>query len=607
LTINRRSNRWHFLRQHFVNKLEDEYSRGELSAESLKAFLKSQRTTLSKESKELIIALNILQLKEKKALIPGLNWELFFDRLIRPSDILLEALSLEKGNFAPFNEYVDDIKTQKNWKSFIFTEVQKLTSQQLLTLSGIDALLLRGYDREFFSVVFQAVKHFIDPNEKDAIEAVCQKLLDLETNVILVKEDCMVPLGAGKVNQVYSVSYFNASTGENESLVFKPDPTEGSLVTQIIEDHFGTASASGISPNLQAHLPCRAVASSIIDALLYGPHTISVKTEFAIVNGKRGITMQRATGISPKVYSLVDEAVNLDDDPKLRERIRTMIIEDGNMERAQRLLKYRKLKLTGDLDKEWSLTGTKAQFFEQCQKDLNDEPALKEYVLKNIDEKTAQLTPNALKTLCQQLGWQEDCLWYDQSVCQLQGTEKTFDPKSPRLMESLLKLQIKDIIAGECDRHPENYLVDFEQETVIGIDEDCSFGVNAFPENVDVRQQKPYATFIPNNASLMLRMPKVVTAKIKQSVEQLCTREDLLREKLRPLINPEEVNATISRLTRLNSHLNSHECLIVLDAEALFSPEALELMDSNNSYFMRELLVYDSNQKGWNHLRDHRP
>lgn len=64
---------------------------------------------------------------------------------------------------------------------------------------------------------------------------------------------------------------------------------------------------------------------------------------------------------------------------------------------------------------------------------------------------------------------------------------KELTPRNPTTAEGLLKLQIKDFITGECDRHPENYFID-DLGKVKGIDEDCCFGVNAAPEGVDVRQ-----------------------------------------------------------------------------------------------------------------------
>lgn len=220
-------------------------------------------------------------------------------------------------------------------------------------------------------------------------------------------------------------------------------------------------------------------------------------------------------------------------------------------------------------------------------------------------------TPRQLKYIATELKLREVVVETDESgKWKLIGTSATFEnlnPKNATTAEGLLKLQIKDWITGECDRHPENYFID-DDGKVTGIDEDCSFGVNAVPEDVDdVRSQSALKGFIPNNASLMLRLPPVITADIKAAVNNLYQNKDELRTTLKAHISEKEIDATISRLEKLHKHINNEfDCRVVNSSEELLSPDAQKSVDTNNSYWARELVVYSQDEKGWNHLRAHR-
>src|SRR5581483_2212877 len=116
----------------------------------------------------------------------------------------------------------------------------------------------------------------------------------------------------------------------------------------------------------------------------------------------------------------------------------------------------------------------------------------------------------------------------------------------------------KDIIMGECDRHPKNYFIN-EKGEVIGIDEDCCLGKNAIPEDVDVRKQ---IGLVPNKGSLMLRMPGVITQEIYDNIQNLDLKK--LADELKPYVSQEEIDATLVRVKNLKEHVEDrNKCLLV--------------------------------------------
>jgi len=246
----------------------------------------------------------------------------------------------------------------------------------------------------------------------------------------------------------------------------------------------------------------------------------------------------------------VEKKVDFNKNPKVRKFIINKIMKKGTFESNDLkliagVLKCRRVEFAGDLKGAWLLIGTYAQF-------------------------------------------------------------EKFSPDNPTTAEGMIKLQVKDVITGECDRHPGNYFID-DQGNVTGIDEDCCFGVDAIPEGVDVRDQGPLMGFIPNNASLMLRMPNVITQSIKDRIDELYANSEELVSSLLPYISSDEMAATLTRLEKLHSHVNdSSTCLVVSSKDELLSEEARLRADTNNSYWARELLVFSNDEEGWNYLRAHR-
>ncbi|MCC5832356.1 MAG: hypothetical protein JJU12_04860 [Chlamydiales bacterium] len=464
---------------------------------------------------------------------------------------VFSELFSERPSFVNFNRKADDLKNDVDWHFQLAEQVKTLTDREIVKLASMDERDLRGYDREVMQQVMIFVKQKIErlqlPELKGLSERLDRIILNLQTYIIKGE---LKQLGSGAVNKVYKVAYFEE--GKRVEGVFKPDPTELDAGVRFKEQLFGTAAASGIPPGIDAHLPSRAVASSVVDRLLYKDETISVRTRFAIVNGQRGILMDKAAGKSPLAKKMnTRERINLNDLPQVRQfMIKILKEKEGkiglqDLKLIAAMTHYREVKIEGDLlSGKWILTGIPVAF-------------------------------------------------------------ERFSPNNSTTAEGLLKLQVKDFITGECDRHPQNYFIDDEGK-VRGIDEDCCFGVNAVPKDRDVRLQRSLKGFIPNNASLMLRMPPVVTKKIQNEINDLRNSAERLIESLHPFISEDEIGATLRRLEMLDDHINSSSCLVVEDSDGLLSPKAKEKIDSNNSYWARELFVFSSDEKGWNYLRAHR-
>lgn len=468
----------------------------------------------------------------------------------------IDELTSEEPDFTKFNRIADGFKTHHNWELILHSAVSNLNNEQLMRLVRAKHFEFRGYDRQSLKVLLSAAKGFVESRElatKLELDEFNRLIESLDTLSITVDESEMTLLGGGAVNKVYMIKYIDPITNDKMEAVFKPDPADLDAMTKIKEAHFGTAAASGIPPGAEGHLPSRAVASSIIDQLLYGEDSVSVKTQFVYVNGRRGILMQKAQGASPKpTDDMLEEQINLNAQPYLRMKILNELESQGEVNPLTLLMvaaskQYERVKLIGNAEK-----------FE--------------------------------------------LLGYRREV-------ENLDPTNPETVDGLIRLQIKDIITGECDRHPENYFINSEGK-VTGIDEDCCFGVNALPEG-DVRAQEPIVIVpgiaeIPNNASLMLRMPPVVTKKMYDQVIALRKSPDL-PNLLYLHVNFDEAAATFSRISRLIEHMESYHCRIVETKEELVADYAMMQYDSNNSLLIREMFVHrEKGEKGWNHLRAYR-
>lgn len=450
--------------------------------------------------------------------------------------------SLNLSNHMQFNLFADQLRSDaKNLETNLQTLVASLSYEELKKIACSTKFDFRGYDREIMFKLLNAVKLAIQqqklPEKKSLLDRLDALIHFMHTDIIQVDESAKKYLDGGVVNTVYEIEYIDAK-GNPKVGVFKVEVNTLSSKNVYQAQFFGTVAYAGISEEVDAHLHSRAVASSIVDRLLYGNNCISAKTQFAIVNGQRGILMEKASGSIPEIGAI--------------------------------------------------------RAFTQHLKEMPD--FFQAFVAQKT--KTSQpLTQDNLKFLALQLNAREVKIDGEQ-VTVFMAAIKPFEQKNlATIAEGLLKLQIKDFITGECDRHPQNYLVDPDGK-ITGIDEDCCFGVDAVTEDIEFRKQNTIGPFvIPHNGSFMLRMPTVMTEELKNVVNSLYKNQALLKESLEAYISKEEIAATLRRLKMLHAHINSAKCLTVKDKNALLDAEAWQRTDINNSYFKREWHVFTKPEK----------
>lgn len=393
----------------------------------------------------------------------------------------------------------------------------------------------------------------IESSDSNSLSSSSGSRDSVQSNVrpIVVRDPLMTPLGKGKINTVYEVTYkqHNAVTGEMETVtgVFKP---EESGATSIKEKLWGSAAGSGIPTGKDANLAGRSVATSVVDKMLYRDATISVNTRFAIVDGQRGIIMDKAGGASPKVIGLTERKLNT-----TMEEFYELVVGDEAIP---------------------ELLNCFARMSEADRVEVRQEPDGTKYLVA------------------------------------VNKMFENFDRKSPELAHDLLKLQVLDIICGQVDRHQGNYHIDPTTGRVTAFDNDCSFGVRAMPKGVDVRKQPTLGGIVPNMGSLMLRMPGVVTKSVAENILTLWGNAEDLKASLNELISPAEIAKTLERLEMLVDHINNRKACILVEDGALIRltkdeqhlPDSRRLMNSDNSYWAREVYKFRSDASNLNYLRE---
>lgn len=511
------------------------------------------------------------------------------------AEVQVIVLLLKDSTFRTFNNFADVLKNDPQWKNKVNEEIKGLSQEQKETLADLDLSNFNDYDREVFREVLIMVRDVSIENK--TLESNIKKLF---TKIIKVeeKEPYFKYLGGGAVNKVYSVD-----DGTTKG-VFKPDPSEIDLVTQIKENNFGTAKASGIPEGDDAHLTARSVASFALDKLLYGDENpIGVKTEYVIVNGKRGILMETAKGGSPEPPKMVTQELNF---TFLKKMNATHLLENGKLvpDAENQLKKLLGVEEIIHQDNKIFAIIPEFHIKKAIEVKINDNSDEYKQIALFIGNKNV-LRPNEENFIRSQLTDFKKFRISRNADNKLEiFATKALTPiklETPVTVEGLLKMQVFDWISGQVDRHPGNYYIDPKTSKVQAIDNDCSFGVNAVPKDVDVRLQELLGFVVPNNGSLMLRMPNVVTKEIKENINNLYSNQQQLKETLRQYISDAEIEATIDRLQRLFNHINSEDFLVVDNADALLSSDAMKRQDSNNSYFFRERDRYRTTS--WNDLR----
>ncbi|MBA2728298.1 MAG: hypothetical protein H0U49_09030 [Parachlamydiaceae bacterium] len=467
-----------------------------------------------------------------------------------------------------FNKNADKIKSAyPNWRQHVGEHVKKLTDEEVLTIIEMPIRNLRGMDREFLHSIYSVINENISDGAltTEQLKKLDDRVKYFQTMVIDVSEENMKCLGGGAVNKVHLIKYKDSPGADHEG-IFKPDLEKMPAWKRFKEANFGAATAAGIPTGKKGFYSDRSVAFSKVDRLI--GFDISVKTEFAIVNGQRGILMAKANPGKVSTTSFTKKTIH-----------------NFNPNRTQNLATLPEEK-----------------------KDPYTEAYVNKFIMERLGATRGNLNERDLNFLGSIYGCRDVKLEKDDQGWTIVGNFPEFENfyyNNPKTVEGLTKLQLLDFIMGQVDRHPYNYNID-KDGTVMAFDNDASAGVKSTPNNFDaVRDQSALAFFIPNNSSLILRPPNVVTLEMCDQVNNLCINIKALEDLLKDHLEDEEINGVLLRLQHLAHHINNF-AMVVPDKNDLISMEAKKIIDSNNSYAEVLLKNFDSAQEGWNYLRAHR-
>lgn len=177
-----------------------------------------------------------------------------------------------------------------------------------------------------------------------------------------------------------------------------------------------------------------------------------------------------------------------------------------------------------------------------------------------------------------------------------------------KALEGTIRLGILDYISGQVDRHYENYYVAADG-TITAIDNDMSFGSEA-----GTRGQKSF--LVPNKGSLLVNLPKVITSEIREELVQFFAGEksnaNSFLDEVKHVFpeNSKEYIAVQKRMEDVKKLVIGDDKAMVTDD--ILSKEAIDKMDSESNYLIRDLLVRQSdatgivNKFGWNQFRSNR-
>lgn len=155
----------------------------------------------------------------------------------------------------------------------------------------------------------------------------------------------------------------------------------------------------------------------------------------------------------------------------------------------------------------------------------------------------------------------------------------------------MTELQLLDHLTAQGDRHCHNYFIDIDAKTqevkVTGIDNDLCFGplvknslsMSAYSEHPAL---KTYGTYLRSGD-----LPIFIDQKMYSAIKNTTPTD--LREMLAPMLNPEEVEAAVSRLEVVKTH-NDHLLSMnhVIHQNQWSSHEIFAQMHSGNSYAIRD-------------------
>lgn len=186
-------------------------------------------------------------------------------------------------------------------------------------------------------------------------------------------------------------------------------------------------------------------------------------------------------------------------------------------------------------------------------------------------------TPGVQTNLCKQFGismirFENDRVIVDYGVSSAPALALLKDGKVRR---ELAKLQLLDALMAQGDRHEGNYFIDPDTGAVKGIDNDQSFGKL-------IRSMVQMTTALGGYGTYWAGLPEIVDAEIRADFLRLS--EDDARAAVEGLLDPEETEATLSRLREIQVYLTA------LPPERVIDPDRWAQIDfphSSHSYVAR--------------------
>ena len=309
-------------------------------------------------------------------------------------------------------------------------------------------------------------------------------------------------ISGGAVNKVDLVTYKQPIGSRSRTGFFKADITDGGEIGYSAKD-------IGID-QADPQLANRAVASSRMAALLRnkqgnGPGIAISETVFARHNHKEGTVSELASGKSIKEGVAVKET-----DPVA---IQNMIGRDYNNPQDRETYfvgGFGKLYRPGNSQKKLHITQ------KQNSQGPDEYENANEFYIENAQD------------------------YYHQ-----------FDFTNPLIQKGLMDLQLMDAITGQVDRHGGNIFIDPLTGQVTGIDNDAAFGKENSADPNNLRKTQFGVMSVSHNKGL----PPLVDHDSAQMVLKLDPKA--VRQDLKKLLSPQEIQLTLSRLGVVKQHIQN--------------------------------------------------
>ena len=356
-------------------------------------------------------------------------------------------------------------------------------------------------------------------------------------------------LGGGKYNAVFYTKILQFH--EEKIRIFKPVPLSSK---ESVQDIYSSSALTGISRyDSEAKYIERSCLTDMLDKLLYSnDNRVCVNTDVAIT--MPGIISDNTSDQSKKISKRMTSGILMD-------------MAAGNP---------------------FVLDSIKFDFSKGCVKNELNTKSLSKIQKYNGNSLTLEKIYNAYKDNRLSDMFPQADISISKGTVEIIGDKVKFDNESSvaKCLENSIRLGILDYISGQTDRHYENYYTD-SQGNILAIDNDLSFGSNSHARN-----QKNSFLFIPNNGSLLVDLPRIMTKSIKNDLNNFFNNN--LNEFLRELKNvfPESSNEYKTTVDRLNEVRKLLQNVKTVDsAMDLLSEESLNYIDTETNYVARDIIV----------------